>query len=215
MASLTGEQLASEVTPPPSLLCEWICDRNAAKLPIRLETRRVGLGARLIVTCRFETREAGTGWLITQRSQVRILSPLPAEMALGESSGGHFHARWERFGNISLGHLTIVFVSSIPPVADQECGRLLRGASVIVSEDMWICCSKNAASACPIRSPTTFGLMPARTGAHSIQTRVEPFHVVVVGVVASASRSAKARTACTTVAKSRGSVAPSCPSPAR
>jgi hypothetical protein len=32
----------------------------------------------------------------TQRSQVRILSPLPAEMALGEFSGGHFHAGCER-----------------------------------------------------------------------------------------------------------------------
>jgi len=29
-------------------------------------------------------------------SQVRILSPLPAEMAPGESSGGHFHAIWTR-----------------------------------------------------------------------------------------------------------------------
>ena len=28
---------------------------------------------------------------VTQRSQVRILSPLPAEMAPGELSGGHFH----------------------------------------------------------------------------------------------------------------------------
>ena len=26
--------------------------------------------------------------------KVRILSPLPAEMALGDASGGHFHAGW-------------------------------------------------------------------------------------------------------------------------
>ena len=34
-------------------------------------------------------------WVITQRSQVRILSPLPAEMAPGDFSGGHFHATCE------------------------------------------------------------------------------------------------------------------------
>jgi hypothetical protein len=44
-------------------------------------------------------RETTTGWLITQRSQVRILSPLPAEMALGGDSGGRFHWFWEHFGN--------------------------------------------------------------------------------------------------------------------
>ena len=32
----------------------------------------------------------GTGQLITQRSQVRILSPLPAETAPGDLSGGRF-----------------------------------------------------------------------------------------------------------------------------
>jgi hypothetical protein len=31
--------------------------------------------------------ETATGWLITQRSQVRILSPLPAKMAPGDSPG--------------------------------------------------------------------------------------------------------------------------------
>jgi hypothetical protein len=49
-------------------------------------------------------------------------------MALGESSGVVFI----RFGNISLGDLTIVFVASIPPVADQESGCPLRGVAVIV-----------------------------------------------------------------------------------
>jgi transposase len=34
--------------------------------------------------------------LITQRSQVRILSPLLVEMAPGDFSGGHFHGRWTR-----------------------------------------------------------------------------------------------------------------------
>jgi hypothetical protein len=42
--------------------CERICERNAAKLPIRLETWRDGVDGRLIVTCRFETREATRDW---------------------------------------------------------------------------------------------------------------------------------------------------------
>jgi hypothetical protein len=66
------------------------------------------------VTCAFETREAtrdGDPFAHNQRSQVRILSPLPAKTALGDFSGGRFHARWERVGNISIGQLTIVFVA--------------------------------------------------------------------------------------------------------
>jgi hypothetical protein len=35
-------------------------------------------------------------------------------------AGGCFHARWERVGNISIAHLTIVIGVWI---ADQECGR--------------------------------------------------------------------------------------------
>jgi hypothetical protein len=43
------------------------------------------------------------------------------------------------FGHIRLAnHLTIAFVGWIPPVADEECGRLLRGVSVIVSQNMRI-----------------------------------------------------------------------------
>src|SRR5271165_530189 len=47
---------------------------------------------------RHETR---TGWLITQRSQVRILSPLPVETALGGHSGAVFMPFGNTFGNIS------------------------------------------------------------------------------------------------------------------
>src|SRR3977135_3500557 len=39
------------------------------------------------------SRETATGSLITQRSQVRILSPLLGKTAPGELSGGRFHAR--------------------------------------------------------------------------------------------------------------------------
>ena len=48
--------------------------------------------------------ETATGSLITQRSQVQILSPLPVETAPGDVSGGRFHAVWERVGNISFAH---------------------------------------------------------------------------------------------------------------
>jgi hypothetical protein len=42
-------------------------------------------------------------------------------------------------GNIRpANHLTIVLVVWIPRIADQECGRLLGGFSVIVSKDMRI-----------------------------------------------------------------------------
>jgi len=35
-------------------------------------------------------------------------------------------------------HLTVAFVGWIPPVADQEGGRLLRGVAVIVSQNVRI-----------------------------------------------------------------------------
>jgi hypothetical protein len=43
------------------------------------------------------------------------------------------------FGHIRrVKHLRIAFVARIPPVADEECGRLLGGVSVIVSQNMRI-----------------------------------------------------------------------------
>src|ERR687893_1282914 len=38
-----------------------------------------------------ETRETALGLLITQRSQVRILPPLPPQMPPGTCPGGHFN----------------------------------------------------------------------------------------------------------------------------
>jgi transposase len=46
--------------------------------------------------CGSSTSSAGSHQLITQRSQVRILSPLLTKTAPGEPSGGRFHARWTR-----------------------------------------------------------------------------------------------------------------------
>jgi hypothetical protein len=44
------------------------------------------------------------------------------------------------FGHIRMAnHLTVAFVGWIPPVADQEGGRLLRGFAVIVSQNVRMC----------------------------------------------------------------------------
>ena len=75
------------------------------------------------MTRAFETREATRdGDRLAHNPEVagsnpvpatcpRYLSPLPGKTALGDFSGGRFHARWERVGNISIGQLTIVFVA--------------------------------------------------------------------------------------------------------
>ena len=59
--------------------------------------RRDGWDGRLIVTCAFETEwvEMATGWLITQRSRIRILSSLPAETRPEGFAPGGCHAARE------------------------------------------------------------------------------------------------------------------------
>jgi len=66
------------------------------------------------------------------------------------------------FGNISLAHhLTIAFFEWIPRIADQECGRLLRGVSIIVSEDMRIGLQEKPNIGVPDPLADHLGLMPA------------------------------------------------------
>ena len=72
------------------------------------ETRCDGWDGRLIVTCAFETREAtetATGWLITQRSRIRILSSLPAETRPEGFAPGGCHAAREHGSTCQLSAL--------------------------------------------------------------------------------------------------------------
>ena len=58
-------------------------------------------------------------------------------------------------------HLTVAFVGWIPPVADQEGGRLFRGFAVVVSQNVRIGLQEESNIGVAVRSLITFGLMPA------------------------------------------------------
>ena len=63
--------------------------------------RSDGLDERLIVTCRFETREATRNWdRLAHNPEVAGSNPVPRYQRKWPSrdfSGGRFHARWEHF----------------------------------------------------------------------------------------------------------------------
>ena len=67
------------------------------------------------MTCSYETERSAEDRdrLDIPESQVRILSPLLAEMALGDFSGGHFPARLDSFSNDRS--LTVLFGNVIRP----------------------------------------------------------------------------------------------------
>jgi hypothetical protein len=102
----TAQPLIKELMPSARRCGERICERNAAQRPRWRETRRDGLDGRLIVTCRFESREATRNKdRLAHNPEVAGSNPVPATSRNGARRllRGPFYAGWEHVWEHSQG----------------------------------------------------------------------------------------------------------------